>query len=73
MAVFMFLSISGWFREPPGIYPFPLLYARMNVLPFSHPSLFYRHALCQVSRLVDIQTFRHRYIITHQLQRNHCQ
>lgn len=35
MAVFMFLSISGWFRELPGIYPFPLLYARINFLPFS--------------------------------------
>ena len=39
----------------------------------AHFSLLYCHSLGQISRLINIEALRHRYIITHQLQRNHCQ
>ena len=31
------------------------------------------HTFCQISRLINIEALRHRYIVTHQLQRDHCQ
>ena len=37
----------------------------------AHFSLLYCHTLCQISRLINIEALRHRYIITHQLQRDH--
>ena len=36
-------------------------------------SSLYRYALCQISRLIHIQSLGHRHIIAQQLQRNHCQ
>ena len=37
----------------------------------AHFSLLYCHTLCQISRLINIEALRHRYIIAHQLQRDH--
>ena len=45
----------------------------MEKILFSSPVLLNSNRLCQVSRLIHIQSFAHRYIVGKQLKGNDCQ